>query len=126
MQAKKPVGTKFTDEQKNVSSTTKNLDVNTGTVLTKHDTQHYAELGSEKIVVSDDMVKKTKQMLPSGIQLLGFKPIGRVKPHHTFQAADFLYPDESSIVGSTALFTTLLERCDKKGVSAICRFTSRS
>lgn len=42
-----------------------------------------------------------------GLRLLGFRPLSWLAPHHAVRSASFLYPDNASAPGSTAMFVAL-------------------
>ncbi|KAG7171505.1 X-ray repair cross-complementing protein 6-like [Homarus americanus] len=69
-----------------------------------------------------DEVSKLKQVYDVGIHLLGFKPISRLKPYYHVRSAQFIYPDETLVQGSTKMFAALLERCLARKVTPIVRF----
>jgi ATP-dependent DNA helicase 2 subunit 1 len=57
--------------------------------------------------------------------LLGFKPISALKPYHQITHSYFLFPDESRIEGSVALFSALLLQMHRKRQIAICTMQAR-
>uniref|UniRef100_A0A1Q3F3H2 ATP-dependent DNA helicase 2 subunit 1 n=1 Tax=Culex tarsalis TaxID=7177 RepID=A0A1Q3F3H2_CULTA len=83
------------------------------------------EIGGEKITFTVDEVTNMKQMLSPGIRLLGFKPLSKVSPVNHLRSSLFLYPDESSVNGSTVLFRALYEKCLAKQKAAYCMLTMR-
>jgi ATP-dependent DNA helicase 2 subunit 1 len=48
-----------------------------------------------------------------------------LKRYYHIRPAQFIYPDEAKVAGSTQLFTALLTQCKKRGVTPICRFIPR-
>ena len=60
-----------------------------------------------------------------GIQLMGFKPKSALKEYHFYRNASFIYPDDSTIKGSSTLFAALLDRMIQKEKIAIARFVPR-
>ena len=56
---------------------------------------------------------------------MGFKPRSAIKRHYYMQPAQFLFPDENVVRGSTSLFAALLKRCLAREVVAICRYIPR-
>ncbi|KAK6015078.1 hypothetical protein OSTOST_19506 [Ostertagia ostertagi] len=75
--------------------------------------------------VSDKM-KCPQGEWPKRIVLLGFKPISEINFENHIQPSRFLYPDESSVIGSACLYRALLERCWARKMAMICRFCSRA
>ena len=49
-----------------------------------------------------------------------------MKLHHNIKHSYFIYPDESSVKGSTRLFADLLDRMAEKEKIAVCRYIARS
>ena len=49
--------------------------------------------------------RAVQKVYPVGIELLGFKPRGTVKPDQYVQPASFIYPHEDNIKGAPASFT---------------------
>lgn len=82
-------------------------------------------IGGEKITFTVEEVTNMKQMLPPGLRLLGFKPLSKVSPVNHLRSSLFLFPDESSINGSTTLFRALYEKCLAKQKAAFCMLTMR-
>ena len=59
-----------------------------------------------------DAVRPVTMMSPpvlSGIHLLGFKPLARLKQWHNLRPPTFVYPDEKNQTGSTAAFIALYD-----------------
>lgn len=105
-----------TDEDQNVSESRP---------LLPGDQRKTQTVGGEKVSFSVDEVTNMKQMLPPGIRLLGFKPISKVSLANHLRSSLFLYPDESTISGSTVLFRALYEKCLAKQKAAYCMLTMR-
>ncbi|CAL4059820.1 unnamed protein product [Meganyctiphanes norvegica] len=59
------------------------------------------------------------------MQLLGFKPIKAIKSYYHIRTANFIYPDEKNVQGSTKMFAALLDRCIAREVAAIVRLVPR-
>ncbi|KAK4323484.1 hypothetical protein Pmani_005799 [Petrolisthes manimaculis] len=97
----------------------------TGELLMRSDYCKYQVYGGEKIKFSLDEVRNMSRVYDTGMELLGFKPITSIKPYFYTKPANFLYPDEKSIQGSTKLFAALLERCLVRKVAAIVRMMQR-
>lgn len=62
---------------------------------------------------------------PTGLKLMGFKPRSALKPYLHVRPAQFIFPDELSVQGSTTLFNALLKKSLSRDVIAICRFIPR-
>lgn len=56
---------------------------------------------------------------------MGFKPRSALKPYLHVRPAQFIFPDELSVQGSTTLFNALLKKSLSRDVIAICRFIPR-
>lgn len=70
--------------------------------------------GAEWVVFSQDEVRRLKRLEGDdgssrdvGLTLIGFKPRDRLKRHFNVKGAQFVYPDESVIRGSTKCFNAL-------------------
>lgn len=81
--------------------------------------------GGEKISFSVAEVAGMKQLLPSGIKLLGFKPRSKISIQYSLRKPLFIFPDEERIKGSTKLFRALWEKCLEKEKVAIGFITLR-
>jgi ATP-dependent DNA helicase 2 subunit 1 len=57
--------------------------------------------------------------------LMGFKPRSALKDYHNIKPPYFIYPDESTMKGSTVAFAALLHQMAAKGKIAICRLIYR-
>lgn len=79
----------------------------------------------EKIHFSNEELHHMKTPMGPGIQLLGFKPRGTLKQENFLKSADFLYPNEKFLVGSTKLFRALWEKCLEKNKIAFCVLVAR-
>ncbi|VDO71805.1 unnamed protein product [Haemonchus placei] len=84
------------------------------------------KLGGECIVSEQSEIEELGRFDAKGIVLLGFKPISEINFENHIQPSRFLYPDESSVLGSACLYRALLERCWARKMAMICRFCSRA
>nr|CDJ89578.1 DNA helicase and Ku70 Ku80 C-terminal arm domain containing protein [Haemonchus contortus] len=84
------------------------------------------KLGGECIVSEQSEIEELGRFDAKGIVLLGFKPISEISFENHIQPSRFLYPDESSVLGSACLYRALLERCWARKMAMICRFCSRA
>ncbi|XP_011408577.1 PREDICTED: X-ray repair cross-complementing protein 5-like [Amphimedon queenslandica] len=57
---------------------------------------------------------------------MGFRPKSKMKMHHYIKPANFIYPDETTVSGSTKLFSVLLRRCISREVVAVCKYIPRN
>lgn len=60
----------------------------------------YTTVGGLKIQMNKDDIKAAKTSFPTGITLLGFKPIDKLKLHLFISPASFIYPDDEAIKGN--------------------------
>ncbi|XP_064600054.1 X-ray repair cross-complementing protein 5-like [Liolophura sinensis] len=97
----------------------------TGEVLMPQDMKKAQTYGGRQICFEEDEVKEIKRFDDPGLVLMGFKPRSLLKRHYHVKPAQFLYPDESMISGSTTLFTGLLRKCLDRDVVPICRYIPR-
>lgn len=97
----------------------------TGELLMQTDIKKYQVYGGRKIVFEQEEVADIKKFGDSGLKLMGFKPRTALKPYLHVRPAQFIFPDETSIQGSTTLFNALLKKCLARDVVAICRFIPR-
>lgn len=119
--------------------------------------------GNKQIVMEKDEVDELKKFENTGLVLIGFKPMDRLKLHHHIWPALFIYPEEDQItgknlfvdfctffisygflawwelinsqnsfiiihntlLGSSCVFTALLQKCSERNVFALCKFTAR-
>ena len=108
-----------------VKTVTKLVCETTGVELLPTDLKFYQMFGGAKVVFEKEEVNSIKSAGETGLTLLGFKPRSSLKRYHHVRPAQFIYPDEKSISGSSRLFTALLEKCASKDLVAICRFVPR-
>ncbi|KAH0616841.1 hypothetical protein JD844_028265 [Phrynosoma platyrhinos] len=109
---KQPPVKLYRETNEPVKTKTRTFNRETGSLLLPSDTKRA-------------QVEEAKRFDPPGLYLVGFKPLLMLKRHHYIKPAQFIYPDESLISGSTALFSALLTKCLEKGVVAICRYIPR-
>lgn len=97
----------------------------TGTVLKDYEMIKFYPYGGEKVVFTDDEMKTIKTFGPPGLELMGFKPMSRLKVYYNIKAPYFVYPDDESIGGSSAGFQALLVQMSKTQKFAIARLIVR-
>ncbi|XP_025085058.1 X-ray repair cross-complementing protein 5-like [Pomacea canaliculata] len=90
--------------------------------LTPQDMKRAQTYGGKKICFENEEVVEMRQFGPPGFKLMGFKPRSSVKPYYHVKPAQFLYPDEETVTGSTSLFTALLRKCLDREVVAVCLY----
>jgi len=101
-----------------------------GDILLPSDIKKGIAYGGRNLLFEEDELRKMKDFgsgsdSGSGIQLLGFKPLSRLRRHHHIGPSSFLYPDEASTEGSTRLFVALLRRCSERRKMALVRIVPR-
>eukprot|EP00877_Chromochloris_zofingiensis_P012838 jgi/Chrzof1/7808/Cz02g37100.t1 len=105
--------------------------MDTGAMLTDLSKKYYALSSGDKerfpkVVVRQSELKDIKHVRPPGLTLLGFKPVSELKDYHQIQHANFLYPDERSLKGSTAAFIAIHQALLSAGKFALCRMVRNS
>ncbi|XP_067003694.2 X-ray repair cross-complementing protein 6 [Anabrus simplex] len=100
-------------------------DGSTGDIILPMDVDKFQVYGGERIIFQPEEVKNVRQLMDQGIYLMGFKPENRIKLHHHYKPAAFIYPDDTKIRGSRKLFAALLERCIARKVVPICWLSTR-
>ncbi|KAM4720787.1 X-ray repair cross-complementing protein 6 isoform 1-T2 [Rhinophrynus dorsalis] len=108
-----------------VKTKTRTFNQQTGSLLLPSDTKRSQTYGNRQIVLEKEETEQLKRFDDPSLVLIGFKPVNMLKKHHFIKPAQFIYPDESLINGSTTLFHALLTRCLARQVMAICRYTPR-
>ncbi|KAG8570211.1 hypothetical protein GDO81_011152 [Engystomops pustulosus] len=81
--------------------------------------------GNRQIVLEKEETEELKRFDDPSLVLVGFKPVSLLKKHHFIRPAQFVYPEESLVSGSSTLFHALLIKCLERQVMAICRYTPR-
>ncbi|KAG8436475.1 hypothetical protein GDO86_007535 [Hymenochirus boettgeri] len=124
--AVKPSAVKlYRESNEPVKTKTRTFHSNTGSLLLPSDTKRSQTYGNRQIVLEKEETEQLKRFDDPSLVLIGFKPITLLKKHHFIRPAQFVYPEESLINGSTVLFNALLTRCLARQVMAICRYTPR-
>lgn len=114
---------KKTNEE--VKTVTKMFLAETGEVLMPQDMKKTQTYAGRRILFEQEEVKEIKRFDSSGLKLMGFKPRSSIKKYFHVKPGQFLYPDETTIQGSTTIFTALLKKTLEKDVVAICRYIPR-
>lgn len=123
----KPDGAKLLDPETNQPLTciTRWLCVSTASILEDHQINKYLTYGGEKVFFEKAEVDTIKEVGEPGITLMGFKSITKLKQYHNVRNPYFIYPDESSIKGSTVAFHALLMELSKMNKFAVARLIYR-
>uniref|UniRef100_A0A4W5R808 DNA helicase n=1 Tax=Hucho hucho TaxID=62062 RepID=A0A4W5R808_9TELE len=123
-QAKKPNAKKlYRDNNEPVHTKTRLYHTQTGSLLLPSDTKRAQVYAGRQIVMEKDEVDVIKKFSNPGLDLIGFKPMERLKLHHHLRSAVFIYPEEETVTGSACVFTALLRRCSERNVFALCKYT---
>ncbi|KAK3593948.1 hypothetical protein CHS0354_040681 [Potamilus streckersoni] len=109
-------------DNEGLKSHTKTYLKDTGEVLMPQDLKKAQTYGGKRICFENDEVTEIKRFEEPGLYLMGFKPRTCLKKHHHVKPAQFIYPDETSIIGSTTLFTALLKKCLERDVFPFCKY----
>ena len=99
----------------------------TGEILLENQTgRRYDRYGgAHHIVFQANELKEMKDFGPAAIRLIGFRDIEELKVHHNIKHSSFLQPDEEVVVGSTKIFSALVQKMDAKGVFALASIIPR-
>jgi len=108
-----------------VKRTTNYILQETGEILIPAEMMKTQIYGDRQICLENDEVDSLKNFDRPGLSLIGFKPISSLKWYHHIRAAQFIFPDESWVSGSTVLFRALLEKCLQRQLMIICKLVSR-
>ncbi|XP_074659916.1 X-ray repair cross-complementing protein 5-like [Tubulanus polymorphus] len=125
-QCSRPYGVKLykrTNEE--IRTNSKTFLKETCEILMPQDLKKAATYGGKKICFEKNEINEIKTFGKTGITLLGFKPHSYLKRHHHVKPAQFIYPEETVIKGSTTMFSALLQKTLEKNVIAICLYTPR-
>ncbi|XP_061495270.1 X-ray repair cross-complementing protein 6 [Rhineura floridana] len=122
---KQPPVKLYRETNEPVKTKTRTFNRQTGSLLLPSDTKRAQTYGNRQIVLEKEETEEVKRFHSPGLYLIGFKPLVLLKRHHHIRPAQFIYPDESLISGSTTLFNALLTKCLEKGVMVICTYTPR-
>nr|XP_020643534.1 X-ray repair cross-complementing protein 6 isoform X1 [Pogona vitticeps]XP_020643535.1 X-ray repair cross-complementing protein 6 isoform X1 [Pogona vitticeps]XP_020643536.1 X-ray repair cross-complementing protein 6 isoform X1 [Pogona vitticeps]XP_020643537.1 X-ray repair cross-complementing protein 6 isoform X1 [Pogona vitticeps] len=122
---KQPPVKLYRETNEPVKTKTRTFNRETGSLLLPSDTKRAQVYGNRQIVLEKEETEEVKRFDSPGLYLIGFKPLVMLKRHHHIRPAQFIYPDESLINGSTTLFSALLTKCLEKGVMAICKYIPR-
>ncbi|KJE94457.1 ATP-dependent DNA helicase II 70 kDa subunit [Capsaspora owczarzaki ATCC 30864] len=110
---------------KEIKTVSKMVCQDTASLLMASDIKNYFPYGGEKVIFDPTEVREIRRFGQPGLVLMGFKPTDAVKLHYNVKTANFIYPDETVVMGSTLLFHALLMRLADQDKVAICRFIPR-
>nr|AMA21728.1 putative Ku70 [Schmidtea mediterranea] len=96
-----------------------------GQLLMPFDMKYGIKIHGKYICFEKEEINKMRSIVGIGIHLIGFKPLKYLKSYYQIRSAQFLYPDDSSIEGSTNLFAALLKRCYERNLFALCAYVPR-
>ncbi|XP_063796528.1 X-ray repair cross-complementing protein 6 [Pseudophryne corroboree] len=126
IKATKPYPVKlYRETNEPVKTKTRSFNKETGSLLLPSDTKKAQTYSNRQIVLEKEETEELKRFDDPSLVLIGFKPISLLKKHHFIRPAQFIYPEESLISGSSTLFQALLIKCLERQVMAICRYTPR-
>ncbi|KAM8931167.1 X-ray repair cross-complementing protein 6 isoform 2-T2 [Pelodytes ibericus] len=115
----------YRESNEPVKTKTRTFSRETGSLLLPSDTKRSQTYGNRQIVLEKEETEQLKRFDDPSLVLIGFKPTKLLKKHHYVKPAQFVYPEESLINGSSTLFQALLTKCASRDVMAICRYTPR-
>eukprot|EP00013_Stygamoeba_regulata_P018343 CAMPEP_0177680768 /NCGR_PEP_ID=MMETSP0447-20121125/30351_1 /TAXON_ID=0 /ORGANISM="Stygamoeba regulata, Strain BSH-02190019" /LENGTH=661 /DNA_ID=CAMNT_0019190125 /DNA_START=29 /DNA_END=2014 /DNA_ORIENTATION=- len=115
------------DNQHNqpVRSSTRWLCERTGTVLAPSQIARTYPLGGVDLEFTTEEMASIKAIDQPGLQLMGFKPRAALKPYHNVRHASFVYPDDTTVLGSSQAFGALLEKMLELDQIGVGRLTPR-
>lgn len=104
-----------------------------GQILQPHEIRKYYPYSTENVLFTDEELKEIKSISISdqvsasspGITLIGFKSYESLLPYHNIRPPYFIIPDETTVVGSTLVFRSLLESMLKMKKIALAWMISR-
>ncbi|CAF1062062.1 unnamed protein product [Rotaria sordida] len=97
----------------------------TAEILMPSDIQYGIDVSNRRVLFDADEIKAIKKFGDPGFQILGFKNLSCLLPHHYVKPGHFIYPDEKYIEGSSCLFNALLKKCLEKKMFILCQFIAR-
>lgn len=126
IEAKKPNTVRITAKDGNkVKTSTQLLTQDTKELVSKEEVSKTFEFGKQTIALKTEEIKAIDRLEEPSLILLGFKPRTALLSHLHIKPGHFIFPNESTITGSTTLFCALLKRCVVRDKIPICRFTLR-
>eukprot|EP01105_Mastigella_eilhardi_P018809 TRINITY_DN4385_c0_g1_i2.p1 TRINITY_DN4385_c0_g1~~TRINITY_DN4385_c0_g1_i2.p1 ORF type:complete len:587 (-),score=125.41 TRINITY_DN4385_c0_g1_i2:91-1851(-) len=98
----------------------------TGSLLLPSQVKYCYYYGGERIMFDKEEVEALKTVDRQGLRLMGFKPRSFLKDSYNIMHANFLYPDEQTIKGSTIACAALIDQMISMDKVAIALFTPRA
>ena len=119
----------FLERKSNVRLTaeTRHIDTASGQYVERYQMKRYYPYGADgvKAFITDDEMKQIKDMGEPGLQLMGFKPLDRLRSEHNYRSSYFIYPDDTNVRGSTRAFSALLSGMLELQQYAVCRLIAK-
>nr|DBA18276.1 TPA: hypothetical protein GDO54_016545 [Pyxicephalus adspersus] len=115
----------YRESNEPVKTKTRSFNRENGSLLLPSDTKKSQTYGNRQIVLEKEETEELKRFDDPSLVLIGFKPIAFLKKHHFIRPAQFVYPEEALVSGSSTFFHALLIKCLEKQVMAICRYIPR-
>uniref|UniRef100_A0A0N5AYJ3 Ku domain-containing protein n=1 Tax=Syphacia muris TaxID=451379 RepID=A0A0N5AYJ3_9BILA len=83
------------------------------------------EIGGAEAVMTADEIERIRRICPPGLLLLGFKSLSSLKLSHHVRSSQYVFPQETSVAGSTHIYRALWEACLRLGKMIVCRYTQK-
>ncbi|KAI5849437.1 SPOC like C-terminal domain-containing protein [Morchella snyderi] len=102
-----------------VTGVTTKVAAETARAVEKTEIRKAYKFGGEQVVFTQEEMKAMRYFGEPVIRILGFKPSSSLQFEHNVKPAKFIYPDESTHIGSTRTFAAMhkkLAETDKMGV----------
>ena len=98
----------------------------TGASVQKENLKLTFNYGGRSVEFAQEEVNELKTLGETGLSLLYFAPRSKLNliSHH-LNKSTFVFPDESQVKGSSALFLSLIEELETQEKVAICRYVAR-
>ena len=109
-----------------IRTITKRVCEHTGSLLLESQVKHGFEFGGVRVSLEKHEMRDIRSIDTPGLKLIGFKPSSSIKSYHNIKHASFIYPDDSSIRGSSTLYSALLRKMIQLDKVAIAQFIARS
>lgn len=94
-------------------------------VMGPGDQRKSIEFAGEKTYFTMDEHSRIHSIVPKGMKLLGFKPIGTIKKQYFINPSLFMFACEEQFMGSTNIFAALWSRCLAKRQAMIAMMVQR-
>lgn len=114
------------ENNKLLKSETKRICTSTGAILhPSEDVETFVEFAGKRVPVSRADVAEIKSFGEPGLQLLGFKSLRSLQPHHRIFHSYFVYPNERAVTGSAALCQALIDEMVRRKLLALALYVAR-